>query len=136
MRRRLPFLVVVLVLGVVGLLLYLQVLEIPLEVASTTHRVFNYAEAAVWTVAAACVLWGTRSRRPPCVTSAWSRLRPPSFSGSPTSLRREPERGTSLGGSSRGKRPASSAFLDALRSIVGSRARMEAKGLTASTEEI
>jgi hypothetical protein len=26
--------------------------------------------------------------------------------------------------------------LDALRSIVGSRARMEAKGLTASTEEI
>jgi len=63
LRRRLPFLVVVLVLGAFGLLLYLQVLRIPVKVARNLHLFFNYAEAAVWTVAGACVFWRTRARR-------------------------------------------------------------------------
>ena len=63
MRRRLPFLVVALLLVVLGVLLYVGAIELPTQVARTTHVLFNHAEAVIWGIAGICVFW--RSRKHP-----------------------------------------------------------------------
>jgi hypothetical protein len=62
MRRRLPFLVMVLLLVALGLLLYVGAFELPSEVAKTTHVFFNYGEAAVWGIAGIYVFWRSRKQ--------------------------------------------------------------------------
>ena len=60
MRPRLPFLVLVLLVAVLGVLLYAGVFELSIEVAKTTHVLFNYGEAAVWVIVGLCLLWRSR----------------------------------------------------------------------------
>lgn len=59
----LPFILLALGLGAVGLLLALGVIEPPFTVAVANHSTFNYAESAVWAIAGVAVF--VRSRREP-----------------------------------------------------------------------
>ena len=60
----------VVVLGVVcavGLLHYLGIIDVTIEIGETAHRTFNYAEAALWAAFGAGLLWkpGTGRRGDP-----------------------------------------------------------------------
>jgi peptidoglycan/LPS O-acetylase OafA/YrhL len=69
LRRRLPFLVVVLLLAVLGVLLF--VIELPPDVGRAIHAYFNYGEALFWGIAGVCVFRRSR-KQPPASRSAGS----------------------------------------------------------------
>lgn len=62
LRRRLPFLAVVVLLigGGLGLLGYLDSVGASAETRRTIHATFNWVEALVWGLAALAVFWMTR----------------------------------------------------------------------------
>ena len=61
-RSRKPFVIIVGLLAILGLLAVFRVIELRPRAASTVHAVFNYVEAAIWGVAGLCTIWRLRGK--------------------------------------------------------------------------
>jgi hypothetical protein len=59
-RARTPFVIIVGLLAILGLLVAFRVIELRPRAASTVHAVFNYVEAAIWGVAGLWTIWRSR----------------------------------------------------------------------------